>query len=116
MKSDFSIFIRPDRRSSHAGFPTKLAESMIAGTPVITNNTGDIGQYLKNGKEGFLLKSGYPEELKDIFLHILSLSREKLNEMRLNARRMAEESFDYRVYCGEMKSFIERVKHSYNNK
>lgn len=85
--ADYSIFIRPERRSSNAGFPTKLAESMCVGTPVITNNTGDISLYL-NEKNGFLLESGTSEEIEMVFQKILSSSQEERNEMRKQARQI----------------------------
>lgn len=72
-EADFSIFVRPDRRSSHAGFPTKLAESLAAGTPVITNNTGDIGLYLKDGENGFLLKDGTQKSVKDVLDKLIQI-------------------------------------------
>lgn len=106
LRSDFSIFIRPNRRSSHAGFPTKLAESMVAGTPVICNDTGDIGLYLINGLNGFLLKDDSPETIKDVFQKILLLDKATVIQMRKEARRMAEDSFDYRLYRSEVSKLF----------
>jgi glycosyltransferase involved in cell wall biosynthesis len=109
MDADYSIFIREDKRSSHAGFPTKLAESMAAGTPVITNDTGDIGLYLKNGENGYLLQDTSPESIKKVLEKILQLTSEETIEMRSKARKTAEESFDFRVYKQLMKDFLEDV-------
>lgn len=106
INSDFSIFIRPNRQSSHAGFPTKLAESMAAGTPVICNNTGDISLYLENGKQGYLLQNGSIEELVDVFRKILNSTSEQRGFLRVNARRMAEEKFDFRNYIEKMQTFL----------
>lgn len=112
MDADYSIFIREDKRSSHAGFPTKLAESMAAGTPVITNDTGDIGLYLKNGENGYLLKDTSPESIKEVLEENLQLSNEENLEMRSKARKTAEESFDFRVYKQLMKDFLEGIRRS----
>jgi len=109
MHADYSIFIREDKRSSHAGFPTKLAESMVAGTPVITNDTGDIGLYLKNGENGYLIKDTSPESIKEVLEEIIQLSSEENLQMRSKARKTAEESFDFRVYKQLMKDFLEDV-------
>lgn len=107
--SDFSIFTRPLRRSSNAGFPTKLAESMAVGTPVITNDTGDIGLYLKDGVNGYLLSSLSTQELVRVFKRILDLDTNALYQMRKNARKIAEDYFDYRVYRDEMSNFLNRI-------
>lgn len=107
MKMDYSIFIRPDKLSSHAGFPTKLAESMSAGTPVITNSTGDIGLYLKDGVNGFLLKESSPEEIKKVLDKILLVTEIKTADIRKNARKTAQDEFDYRSYISIMEQFIQ---------
>lgn len=102
---DFSIFMRPHRKSSEAGFPTKLAESFAAGTPVIANDTGDIACHIRNGENGFLVENE-AKELKRVFYDILMLDERKNVQMRENARMEAEHSFDYKVYEEEMRKFI----------
>lgn len=108
-EADYSIFIRPDRLSSHAGFPTKLAESMVAGTPVIANNTGDIALYLKDRKNGFLLKDSSPEEVAMVLQAIVNIDDKEKQAMRLYARKTAEENFDYRRYSKLMSEFLREV-------
>ncbi len=104
---DYGIFIRPDRQSSHAGFPTKLAEFMAAGTPVVTNNTGDISLYLRNGENSFITQDSLAESVSQTLLQILSLDETRRNSIREDARRTAELYFDYRNYCEKIKCFIE---------
>lgn len=111
--ADYSIFIRPDRRSSNAGFPTKFAESMMVGTPVITNNTGDISLYLKYGINGFMLEDKIEEELIKVFSTIIKMSNDENAEMRKNARKTAEYNFDFRVYKEATIKLIESVSHDF---
>lgn len=106
--SDYLIFVRPQRRSSDAGFPTKFAESMAVGTPVITNNTGDVGLYLKDGENGFMLLDNTTEAVCECFEKIIRIDKEKYNQMRNSARKTAEDSFDYRVYIDEVTNFFGR--------
>lgn len=95
--SDFGIIIRPDRRQSHAGFPTKVAEYMSVGTPVIVNDTGDLSLYVNDSENGFCLQRNISiEELESVLKSILSMSKEEINQLRLNARQVAQKSFDYR--------------------
>lgn len=104
--ADYSIFIRPPKHSNQAGFPTKLAESMVAGTPVICNDTGDVGLYVKNEESGFLLNSGSVEELTDVFINIDKKTAQERKTMRLKAREIALDSFNYRSYIAEVMRLI----------
>ena len=105
LEHNFSIFMRPHRRSSEAGFPTKLAESLAAGTPVLANSTGDISCYINNGRNGFLIENE-STALKEMFSYLLTMSKAEYQEMRKNARETAEQSFDYRIYEEEVGKFI----------
>ena len=96
-ETDFLIFLRPLRKSSNAGFPTKLAESMISGTPVISNDTGDISLYLEK-KNGFLLKDASSKSVAECFDQVLKLTDEEYLMMRERCRIDAENSFDFRCY------------------
>ncbi|MFR1517250.1 MAG: glycosyltransferase family 4 protein [Clostridia bacterium] len=113
-QADYLLFLRPDRKSSHAGFPTKLSESLASGTPVITNNTGDIGLYLKNKQNGFLLTSGKQEELVSVLENIISLTPTQSIDMRKCARKTAEQNFDFRVYTDTIQSLLEQIRNIRN--
>ena len=102
-KADFSIIFRPKRRSSNAGFPTKMAESLACGTPVIANDTGDIGKYIINGQNGFIVD--YNKESIDNLLQNISNNYD-CKRLRLNARKTAEQYFDYRIYSAELDIFL----------
>lgn len=108
-EADYSFFIRPKRRSSDAGFPTKLAESMAVGTPVITNDTGDVGLYIDESS-GYMLSDTSPETLLKVFNTLLTKSKEEVSQMRVYARKKAEVVFDYRNYIEPVKQFITTVK------
>lgn len=107
--SDFIIFLRPYRRSSNAGFPTKLAESMIAGTPVIANDTGDIALYL-NETNGFLLRSISSDILVKCFKYLLELTDDVYVEMRKQCRIDAEKYFDFRNYKNIIIKLFEELE------
>lgn len=104
--SNYLIFVRPERRSSNAGFPTKLAESMAVGTPVITNKTGDIDIYLRNEDNGFLLPNNTAEAICECFERLMDMSKTKYSHMREAARKTAEDNFDYHVYMDELSTFF----------
>lgn len=107
--SDFSLVLRPIRESSNAGFPTKLAESMAVGTPVIANLTGDIGLYLEDGYNGVICKTESLADVSCALRRILNLSNKELESMRSAARKKALESFDFRAYAEKLDDFIHDV-------
>lgn len=107
-RSDYLIFVRPNRRSSDAGFPTKFAESMAVGTPVITNNTGDVGLYLRDSVNGFMLQDSSWESVARCFDRILDVDRDSYVQLRDAARKTAEHYFDYRVYMESVSTFFSK--------
>lgn len=51
--------------SYHEGFPAVLIEAGAYGQPVITTPVGAITDYVKHGRNGFLVPPGNPDELAD---------------------------------------------------
>ena len=74
--SDFTILLRPVSRFSLAGFPTKLAESMACGVPIIGNLTSNIGDYVHKGVEGVLVANETPEAFAEGLLRARALRTE----------------------------------------
>lgn len=105
-EADFGIFIRPDRLSSNAGFPTKLGEYLASGLPVITNNTGDISLAVINGENGFIADGDLTESLCDIFEKISAGSDREISKMKINARKSAEDVLNPEVYRDSTAEFL----------
>ncbi|MGR2667471.1 glycosyltransferase [Vibrio campbellii] len=93
-ESDYSIFFRDDTRVNKAGFPSKLAESITLGIPVITNNISSLKKY--NNVEGINLFSTGNETLE---LGALLSKRQKKIEIDTNY-------FDFRNYKEDAKKFF----------
>jgi glycosyltransferase involved in cell wall biosynthesis len=106
---DFSILLRPDLRFAHAGFPTKLVESMAMGVPVLCNLTSDIGLYVRDCEEGLVVKDWSPEAFADGVRRALALAQEQRMGMRAKARQRAQVSFDYRNWVEPFGGFIKQV-------
>ncbi|MCC6126715.1 MAG: glycosyltransferase [Pirellulales bacterium] len=107
--ADFTILLREDKRYAHAGFPTKLVESLSAGVPIVANATSDIPEYVRDGQEGILLEDHSPEAFAAGVRRIFRMPKSKWREMRFAARQRAEECFDYRRYIVPLADFIERT-------
>lgn len=107
--ADFMPLLRPLTRVSAAGFPTKVAESLALGTPVVCNLTSDLGQYVHDGVEGLVCRDHSVEAFTEAIERALALSPTQYAKMRIAARTMAEQSFDYRAYAKPLRYFLEKI-------
>lgn len=54
-ESDVLVHCRPSSQQANYGFPTKLAEYLSTGRPVVTTITSDIAQFLKDRDSAYLV-------------------------------------------------------------
>ena len=108
--ADYSIFVREIARFSKAGFPTKYVDSVACGTPVITNHTSDLADYLKNRKNGIVIRSPSVKSIKEAILEAIEIktSEDSYNKLRKNAKYSAQK-FDFRKYNDQISLFINDV-------
>ncbi|KQQ68399.1 glycosyltransferase [Acinetobacter sp. Leaf130] len=90
-KADFTIFTRPDIHCNRYGFPSKFVESLSLGVPVATNLTSDIGLYLRDGHNGFIIEDNSKQAIETVIRKMLMLSLGQKKAMKVNAVRTAEE-------------------------
>lgn len=105
-KADFSVLIRPDMRYAHAGFPTKFVESLAAGVPVIANLTSDIGFYLHEESNGFIVNDNSVEQLVDTLSKAIKINEITKIKMKENAKDEALNSFYYKNHIDRFKDFL----------
>jgi glycosyltransferase involved in cell wall biosynthesis len=108
--ADFSLLFREHNRKNDAGFPTKFVESMAAGVPVIGNLTSDIGNYLLDGHNGFVLDSVHADMLADLFVRLNDLTEQQLVALKKAARTTAVQHFDYRIHQEKLNQFIHSTR------
>jgi glycosyltransferase involved in cell wall biosynthesis len=71
--SKFSIFFIKPSYSKKASSPTKLAEILGMGVPVICNgNVGDVAQIVNDGKVGFVLEDFKKSDYEDVIDKMLA--------------------------------------------
>lgn len=68
------------------GIPTVIFESMAYGLPVLTTNVSAIPEIIMDGKNGFIVRPNDSSMLSNKIKEIMSLSPEKLFEIRKNAQ------------------------------
>ncbi len=108
--ADFMIFLREPTRKNMAGFPTKFAESIMAGVPVITNATSDLSNFIVDGRNGFLVEGYKFESVLNILRDkVLSLNNESVKKMKVTTRENSY-LFDYRHYIKDIALFLQRLQ------
>lgn len=108
--ADFSVLLRRPLRFAQAGFPTKVAESLAVGTPVISNATSDIAEYARDGIEGIISTAESPAAFAHALRRALALTGVQRVDMRRAARARAERCFDFRGYSAPIAAFIEELR------
>lgn len=103
----FTLFIRESNLVTTAGFPTKFVESISAGTPVLTNLSSNLADYLVEGKNGYALDISSVESLAQSLQHALSLGAGQVNAMKRYCRE--SRCFDYRQFLNSTSAFLSAV-------
>ncbi|MCF4994986.1 hypothetical protein GIW70_24225 [Pseudomonas syringae] len=101
--SDFSIFFRDQNRVTLAGFPSKLAESVSCGTPVISNKMVSLKSY-EHVDCLFLADRGKELELVK---KLMALTPDEISSIKQKA--YSSNAFDYRNYSLKVAVFLDEV-------
>lgn len=100
LSSDYMVFLREKNRVTMAGFSTKFVEAISCGISVITNDTGNLKEYIQKLDCGYILENEM--DLKSIFDKNITEMKEKNNLYDMNL-------FDYREYVDIFEAWIENM-------
>lgn len=100
-QADCSMFYRNISRVTMAGFPTKFSESITCGTPVITNHTSNLNEYLIENVNGFWITENIEGSLRKVFQY-----KENLVSMKKSMDCLL---FDYRRYIKQVKELFDKI-------
>lgn len=84
-----------------------IPEAWSAGVPVVASRTGGIAEIVEDGATGFLVKPGCPAALAQRIGEVWALSEQRLNEVRLAARRRYLECFTVERFRAQVSEIIE---------
>ena len=109
--ADLCVISGKSIKVSEAIFPNKLFDYFAAGKPVIVNFTGVSKDVILENNCGVFVK---PDDPKGFAIEIIKLKNEsqRLREMGINARKLAEDKFDREKLAVK---FIEVLESVHNN-
>ena len=108
--ADFSAIIREPNRKNTAGFPTKMAESMASGCPVLLNTTSDLSAFVVDGNNAVVINDYTIDSIKRGLRIIDSLDNACVVTMKENSKKVAKNLFDYKQYIDKFENFLNHIK------
>ena len=105
--SHSTMFVLPKPTNFQAIFsmPSKLAEYLSTGKPVVVSDIGDLAEYLKNGISVYFTEPGDHESVASAINDILE-KPENAKAIGEAGRKVAQEYFDYFVNCKKISHFL----------
>jgi Glycosyl transferases group 1 len=108
---DYLFIAREIKQTTLANFPSKVPEMMCYGVIPLVSRVGDYTDlYLTDGKDSLIFDGCTPKDGVKALRRAIALSKEKRIEMRMQARKTAEEKFYYGVWSKKIGEFIERCR------
>lgn len=100
--ADFQMLIRENTLKNTAGFPTKFVESISCCTPLIATLTSNIGDYLEDGVNGFVVDK--TNTIEDVLGKISNMSADSLILMKQKCRDFKK--FDFHYYKNDFEKLF----------
>ena len=108
-RADVLLLIKKESWQAEVQFPWKLSEYFALGRPVLGNLTGDVGMYLRDGWNAFVITADSSTEIYNGMRRAVE-SRGQLAELGRNARHLAREAFDYRSKVDVLARYFEELR------
>lgn len=106
-KAHFSLFLRENNLKNNAGFPTKLVESISCGTPVLSNSTSNIKDYIIPNKNGYLIDISTEFKLISCLKYAIQLCMDEIKQMKLFC--ISSKTFYYKNFITEFEELFQRL-------
>lgn len=105
-RSDFTLLLRPLRKANQFGFPSKLAESMSVGTPIIANDFSDLGFYLKDNTNSIFIPYLQQSAVLAAIRRASIMSSSAKRSMACQALQVAKASFSHMASARLLSEFL----------
>lgn len=100
---------QPNTKRAEGGFPTKMAEYMMSKTPMLVTEVGEIGRYIEDGVNGFMVKPCNPVDYAKKMAYILTHPEES-SKVAQRGYIYAQTNFCAKPVTKGMVEFLEAIK------
>lgn len=90
------------------GFPTKLGEYMLSGTPIVATSAGEIESYINDGQEILLASPGDTEKIAENLIFV-EQNPNVAAVMALNAQKKVRKVFCADTYVDDLINFVSNI-------
>lgn len=106
-EADFTVLLRPKTaRFAVAGFSSKVVEGFATATATMCNLTCDLGDFVKDGKNGIVVDDCSSTSFLKAIRSALKLTMRQRKMLSKSARITAERYFEYRLYADKINVFL----------
>lgn len=97
----------PDNDRSRARFPSKLAEYLLSGRPVVSQRVGEVAEYLRDGESAFLGAAGDAADFSRALQR--ALDHPEADAVGARGRAVALEHFDHERLGPRIAGFVKAM-------
>ena len=104
LNSDLLVLARPNNNQAKAGFPTKLGEYLASKRPVLITLTGEIGKYLKDNENAYVVEPDNNDHFANKLIY--TLNDPKSAQIAENGYNVANNNFNYKLYKNKLQDIF----------
>ena len=104
LNSDLLVLARPNNNQAKAGFPTKLGEYLASKRPVLITLTGEIGKYLKDNENAYVVEPDNNDHFANKLIY--ALNDPKSAQIAENGYNVANKNFNYKLYKNKLQEIF----------
>lgn len=106
--ASLAIINKADNEMNHYNFPTKLSEYLTNQIAVIASEIGELKNYLINNENVYFYKPNDIDGLVNCIKDAMT-NDQKREQIAINGRKLAEESFSHTIQGKRLYSFFENL-------
>lgn len=103
------VLAKPSSQQADYCFPSKLAEYLATGNPVVVTKVGVIPEYLFDGDNAFLVEPDSPDALAKK-LEFVFLNPELADNVGQSGRKTAVREFSYKAQAERIGEFTKQIQ------